>query len=133
MDAERGKNAHTRMRWAFLLRNWLELLDDTGDEFQLHPFLHLMVNTAVCDIVGITERAGGQFGDKAIEVSENFGHSVRVTHRGCCDRIIVQQCFWLLAGARYGDHSFILDLSTSKNAVLRRWIDDLELLRSRAI
>ena len=34
---------------------------------------------------------------------------------------------------RHGNHSFILDLSVSKNAVLRRWIEDLELLRSRAI
>ena len=72
------------------------------------------------------------FGDEAIEVSENFGHSVRIAGRGSCDGIVVQQGPWLFAMARHGNHAFILDLSVSKNAVLRRWIEYLELLRSRA-
>lgn len=57
---------------------------------------------------------------KPIEVSENFGHSVRIAGRGSCDGIVVEQGPWLLAMARHGNHSFILDLSVSKNAVLRR-------------
>ena len=45
-DAERGKNAHTQMRQGWLLGDWIEVLNDAGDELQLHPFLHLLVDTA---------------------------------------------------------------------------------------
>lgn len=47
MGAERGKNAHTQMRQGGLLGDGIEVLDDAGDELQLHPFLHLLVDTAV--------------------------------------------------------------------------------------
>ena len=43
----KGKNAHTQMRQGWLLGDWIEVLDDAGDELQLHPFLHLLVDTAV--------------------------------------------------------------------------------------
>lgn len=46
MGAERGKNAHTQMRQGWLLGDWIEVLNDAGDELQLHPFLHLLVDTA---------------------------------------------------------------------------------------
>ena len=46
MGEERGKNAHTQMRQGWLLGDWIEVLNDAGDELQLHPFLHLLVDTA---------------------------------------------------------------------------------------
>lgn len=46
MGAERGKNAHPQMRQGWLLGDWIEVLNDAGDELQLHPFLHLLVDTA---------------------------------------------------------------------------------------
>ena len=46
MGAERGKSAHTQMRQGWLLGDWIEVLNDAGDELQLHPFLHLLVDTA---------------------------------------------------------------------------------------
>ena len=46
MGAERGKNAQTQMRQGWLLGDWIEVLNDAGDELQLHPFLHLLVDTA---------------------------------------------------------------------------------------
>ena len=47
MGTERGKNAHTQMRQGWLLGDWIEVLNDAGDELQLHPLLHLLVDTAV--------------------------------------------------------------------------------------
>ena len=46
MGAERGKNAHPQMRQGWLLGDWIEVLNDAGDELQLHPLLHLLVDTA---------------------------------------------------------------------------------------
>ena len=46
MGAERGENAHLQMRQGWLLGDWIEVLNDAGDELQLHPFLHLLVDTA---------------------------------------------------------------------------------------
>ena len=35
MGAERGKNAHPQMRQGWLLGDWIEVLNDAGDELQL--------------------------------------------------------------------------------------------------
>ena len=42
----KGEERPYPVRQGGLLGDWIEVLNDAGDELQLHPFLHLLVDTA---------------------------------------------------------------------------------------